>query len=297
MSDGLAAFLVALGVAGLAAGAAVAAHGGLPEASPSPSPTPSPSPSQDALSDDVCELMDEMAPMVDDLTERWVFNDILEEVAEEDDPAVLEALHTEGQDKLDTDRTVTEYLAHAAELATDPEAADAFETLVRAHEQLNQPYMQAAVEAESVEAFLAEITQSTFITDGDTLSTEGDEADLIAGQYVFDTCERDILDVSTQASLDAKLDILTLGVGIMAYYSDSGLDAPPPVLTVSEDEYLLNDTPVGARSPGVSLTDQWINGWEDWCIEVTSEYGLKESFIQSPALADVTQGKCASLTP
>ena len=113
----------------------------------------------------------------------------------------------------------------------------------------------------------------------------------------LDTCERDILDVNSQAALGTQLDAATLGVGITGYYLNGDMDAPPPILTVSEDEYLLNGVSIGTRSPGVSLTDQWINSWDDYCVELTSEYGLQESYIAAFTSAGITQGTCASLTP
>ncbi len=295
MRNGPVVFLLALGVAGLAVGGAVALHGGLPEANPSPSSTPSPSPSQAALSDDICVLMDDMVAVSDDLSESAIDGELLMDDTTWDDPALLDAINESGQDMIDATVTMSAYIDRAAELATDSDAVAAFKTLAQATTAMGEHYGNLALEAESVEAYVSALFADIWDDELNTLMSEGDAANIVAGKYVLDTCGRDILGSRAAAGTAAKSDVSTLGKEMATYFVDWD-GVTQPVITVTDGEYYLNGVYIGEQTPGIALTDQYAHGSRDWCVEVSSEAAPTEVYTYS-AQEGLQQGTCASLTP
>jgi hypothetical protein len=212
------------------------------------------------------------------------------------DPALLDAIHAQGRATLDAVGTITAYLLHAAELATDPDAVVAFETLARVYEAQVAEFGPMALEAESVEAYLTALFSASADPELNALMSEGDVAAPIAEQYVFETCGRDILGDTPTAEVAAKTDVSLLGKEFATYYVDWDEGDPQPEVTVSGDEYYLNGVFIGAQTPGIALTDQYANGPTDWCVEVTSEDDPAEVYTYT-AQAGLGQGTCYSLLP
>ncbi|MBN2176560.1 MAG: hypothetical protein JW722_02775 [Demequinaceae bacterium] len=294
--DGAAVALATVGITGLAVGLAYGLHTILPvtegDASPSASlPAPSVTPAGD-----ICVLMEDMVAVTDELNASSIDEELLFDETLQNDPELLEAIHAQGQASIDVGDTVIAYLQDAADLATDPGVADAFETLARAYEGQLEAFGPLAVEAESVGAYVTAIFAAAADPDIVALMTEADAAFVIAEGYVTETCGRNILGGMDAGVVAAKTDVSLLGKEMAVYYVDWSPSDPPPVITVSDDGYLLNGVFIGEPSLGVHLTDQYARGPLDWCVEVTPDDDPTLAQIYT-ALSGLRQGTCATFEP
>lgn len=298
LQGGPAAVLSTIVVAGLAVGLGFGAHAVIGEADVGASPSASsssPSPSSAALSDDVCVLMDDMLVVMGGLDDTALGADFSIDGDSTDETAALNALHASGQDVKDTLGTVADYLSHGAELATDPEAADAFVAMANYMREMGQRYGQAAIEAESLDGYMTAVLALSADPEFAALANEGDAASPIVEQYVLETCGRDILGPGAESGIDAKSDVSLLGKEMATYFVDwDGVTQPE--VTVTDGEYYLDGVLIGTQTPGVALTDQYANGSTDWCVEVSSEVAPTEVYTYS-AQEGILQGTCASLVP
>jgi len=78
---------------------------------------------------------------------------------------------------------------------------------------------------------------------------------------------------------DAMSDVAALGKEIATYYVDH--IEPAPVITVEDGVYYLLDTPIGNVSEGNRITDQYYEGYTDWCVEITNDDGELKIFSYS----------------
>jgi hypothetical protein len=111
--------------------------------------------------------------------------------------------------------------------------------------------------------------------------------------YLSSTCGDLFAEDSSPKALDtlATTDILALGNEISIYYVDWQPGDPAPVIEIVGDTYELNGEYIADHSPGVEITDQWANSYEDWCIEVTIADGLVKTFHYS-AMSGLDAGTC-----
>lgn len=111
--------------------------------------------------------------------------------------------------------------------------------------------------------------------------------------YLSSTCGDLFAEDSSPKALDtsAKADVSTLGNEIATYYVDWQTGDPAPVIEIVGDTYELNGEYIADHSPGVEITDQWANSYEDWCIEVTIADGLVKTFHYS-AMSGLDPGTC-----
>lgn len=109
--------------------------------------------------------------------------------------------------------------------------------------------------------------------------------------YTSETCgDNFMMDSSPQAfDTSAKADVATLGMEIATYYLDN--DEPDPTITILDGRYYLLDTAVGDVSAGNRITDQYYNGYADWCVEVTNDLGSIQTFTYS-AQNGLNAGTC-----
>lgn len=91
------------------------------------------------------------------------------------------------------------------------------------------------------------------------------------------------------ADAAARSDASTLAMAIATWYVDN--DGPAPAVVVSGGQYLVDGSPVGQVSPGVTLGGVTGTGELDWCVWVTNPEGDLKDHEYSAALGLQT-GTC-----
>jgi len=312
-------FLGALGLAGVAIGLGIGVHTLVGSPSSTPEATDPPATSTIQMSDDLCELMDQMVAYSDDQNERYGDESYLMDETRWDDPALVVGIHTQGQALLDSIGPITGFLDHGAELTTDAAASAAFDDLSQAEAILLEALGRIALDATSVEQYFEQIFGVWGDADLMATSADADAAMAIVQSYVSETCGRDILvgglfgDTSSEESGDsgdfefstgdtmptdpeeaaAWTDAEMLGAALEAYYADWTEGDPQATITVTDGSYLLFDSEIGPVTEGNVITAQYADGPDDWCVEVTPN-GDSTKTYNYEAFWGIWSGPCSS---
>lgn len=147
------------------------------------------------MSDDFCTLMDDFVALTATLDSESAFDvGALADQSRWDDPALLEALHAAGQSELERSEIIVAYYSHAADLATDTEAASAFRDLAEIANSLNPRLGAIARDADSMASYVSEI-QGLANDEWFVASVTGFMAPArVASRYSVETCGIDIFD-------------------------------------------------------------------------------------------------------
>ncbi len=178
----------------------------------------------------------------------------------------------------------------------DPEVADTIVEMNRIIVDVSRWMGETALESEDALEFTM-----TIIGEFDRMTEFEDSADKISSSdfkdYVVQACGdlgpiNGVTDPAKEADTDAKTDVSTLGHEIATYYVDN-VD-PDPTITIQDGRYYLLDTYIWDVSTGNRVTDQYYNGYTDWCVEVTNDLGYYKTFTYS-AQDWLQQGTCQQL--
>jgi hypothetical protein len=288
--------IVAVLAVGAAVGADAFAGDSAVQAAPSVTTSPTPSPTVSATSD-FCGLMGEILALSEEsLAEQTA----LDASVDPDAAPTLEAIHASGQRTLDYVAEYAAILNRAAELAPDPDVAEALRTYASFTADQGEEFGQIAVDAASVDEYFSAL----FATATDPIGQEAATAAEAAAPVVVDAaqseCGLDLAVAMGTAAVEsgadsARLDAATLGVQIALYFV-GWLDGEPlPVVTIRDGSYFVNDVNAGTVSDGVEIADQAIVGWDDWCVAVTYTGDAPSTYRYSSSETGVEEGTCAAL--
>jgi hypothetical protein len=293
----------------MAVGLGIGVHTLIGSPKSTPEDTSPPATSAIQMSDDLCELMDQMVAYSDDQNERYGDESYLMDETRWDDPALVVGIHTQGQALLDSIGPITGFLNHGAEMTTDADASAAFADLSQAEAILLEALGRIALDATSVEQYFEQAFGVWGDADLMATSADADAAMAILQSYVSETCGRDILvgglfgDTSSEESGDtmptdpeeaaAWTDAEMLGAALEAYYADWTEGDPQATITVTDGSYLLFDSEIGAVTEGNVITAQYADGPDDWCVEVTPN-GDSTKTYNYEAFWGIGQGLCPS---
>ena len=266
------------------------------EAAPSASTSPTPSPTVSATSD-FCGVMGEILALSE---ESLAEQDALD--ASDDPEAVptLEEIHATGQRTLDYVAEYASILDRGAELAPNPDVAEALRTYASFTAEQGEEFGQMAVDAASVDAYFSAL----FALATDPVGQEAAAAAEAAAPVVVDAaqseCGLDLAVAMGTAEVEsgadgARLDAATLGVQIALYFVGWMDGDPLPVVATRDGSYFVNDVNAGTVSDGVEIADQAIVGWDNWCVAVTYTGDPPSTYRYSSGEAGVEEGTCAAL--
>jgi hypothetical protein len=265
---GVTALLGAVCVAGLAVGAGYGVHslvGDRENPDPVPSPTDTVGPSAALCDPMALAAVDEF-----DEYESPIYDfELLQSGEPIDGLEPLDFVHAEAE------RLIAEY-EHTAELyeqagpyAPDAAAQANLVEIAGLTREEGNILSDLALEAPSVDeyvngvaALLVDPTFAATIERSDTLGSW-------LSDFLVDECGVDYRSSATAAAEDAKRDAGVVGEAIVAYFADWADGSDLPAITEDGGEYLLNGDPIADVTPGTSVTNQYVVGPDDWCVQVT----------------------------
>jgi hypothetical protein len=268
---------------------------GSPEAAPSPSVT--------TPAADICDVL----TTIDDYVKNGPADVGLSlstiDVSKGEDPAVLAAIHAQGQPTIDFTKTFAAYLRHASDLADDPDAAAAFDSFADAVETEGQVFGVIAIDATSVEDYVNAVTAKATDPDYLALQAKGQKASDAVTAYALSRCDIDLDAPGPEQAV--KMDASTLGKEIATFFVDWKDGDALPNIVIDAGSYYLDaagkkageeasiHTNVGAVSSGVVLVDQEINSPVDWCVSVGFD-GRDDLTYRYSATGGLEDGTCAA---
>lgn len=284
-------------VAALAVGAAVGAHALVGEPTVEPSTTPIPTVSASAAPD-FCDAMGEILALSEEsLAEQAA----LDASVDPDAAPTLDAIHESGQRTLDYVAEYADILTRGAELAPDPDVAEALSTYASFTTNQGAEFGQIAVDAASVDEYFSALIATATDSVGQQAAEAASEAAPVIVGAAQSECGLDLAVAMGTADAEggpdsARLDAAVLGVQVSLYFL-GWLDGDPlPVVTIRDGSYFIDDVNAGTVSDGVELADQAIVGWDDWCVAVTYTGDPPSTYRYSVSEAGVEEGTCASFT-
>ena len=288
--------IVAVLAVAAAVGADAVAGDPTVEAAPSVSTSGTPSPTVSETSD-FCGVMGEILALSEaSLAEQAAIDESVDPEA----APTLEAIHASGQRTLDYVAEYAAILNHGAELASDPEVAEALRTYASFTADQGEKFGQIAVDAVSVDEYFSALFATATDPVGQEAATAAEAAAPVIVGAGHSECGLDLAVAMGAAAVEsgadsARLDAATLGVQIAMYFLTWLDDDPLPVVTIRDGSYFVNDLNAGTVSDGVELADQAIVGWDDWCVAVTYTGAPPSTYRYSSREAGVEEGTCAAL--